>query len=86
MIGQQATPELLEAKRLFKVVYAHLYNTKVPGGINGVGIGIDHRDHLKTPLGVRVYVEHSQEVYDMLPDTFMGFAVYKLFASNPVAF
>jgi hypothetical protein len=62
---------LKQAKKAFLKKYKRLWCTNVDGGINGVGIGGDE------PSGIVVRVESSQEVFDAIPKSFMGFPVYK---------
>ena len=60
----------------------HMHLLSIPGGVNGVGIGINKPGD---PTGISVMVESSQDVLDKLPKTFMGYPVYAKMIGKIVA-
>lgn len=67
--------KLKAAKKEFVKQYGHLWSNIVPGGINGVGIGIAHAH--SNLIGITVYIESSQEVFDKIPDEIEGEVIHK---------
>lgn len=74
---------LKEAKKKFIEQYSHLWLPVVPGGINGVGIGV--ADAHSYSVGITVRVESSQDVLDQIPNEYEGFPVHKKIVGEIVA-
>lgn len=73
-ISPDAMDKIKAAKDEFIKQYKHLMAPAFPGGINGIGIGISDTN---VDIGIVVYVEKSMEVFNQIPDTFMGQFVHK---------
>lgn len=48
-----------------------------PEGIVGTSIGFGEQG-----IGIIIHIKSSQEIYDLIPDTFNNFKIYKRFESN----
>ena len=68
--------EIEPIKEKFIKEYDHFWCTEISGGINAIGIGIG--DDNSGELGIAVYIESNDDVYNKIPDQYDGVKVHKI--------